>query len=345
MYNKRKTDKIMTEENSLDNLLKNIGYYAKYYYKGLYQGKKIYQLHEKMQSFLVQKFSTPVEQKKAHVNLLWKLKKFYFSPFQKEAISLVNNNAAYFQLTDKDKLTYLNFLLSTKIYSQFSEKFYQNLSLFDLTDKVKQNQALDIWNKMRECVEKKQKNPDENKKIIQLFFPFIKNLSEKISCASYKLIGDYTEFFFKTSERFPEYYISLHPLYLLTTKTHSALAQKSPRLFEDNIQSSSKHIDYLAVINIAKAYRAYVLNHAKKRKVNHNLDYAMEQFLTYVVKNHDYRPRDVKNLTSALGEKYEQHPNLIALKKNISKVYNQHRYKNMSLYPLLVKGKKANDII
>lgn len=342
-------DKISMKENvSLDSLMQTIGYYAKYYSRGLYQGKSVYQLHEKMQSFLMQKFSSAEEQKKAHGNLIWKLKNFYSTPFKKEAVSLINKNVDKFVLSDNDKLAYLNYVLSTKNYGLFSSAFYQKLSLVDLDNKAKREQAMVILSKMKKILDKKYRNKDNYKKNAAHFFPYLRNFSEQTNLSSYNLIKDYSEMFFKISENFPEQYISLHPIYLLTQKTHAALFQKTPTLFEDEYVNNQTPIDKLAVINVAKAYRHYAQNLNKQNKVNHNLAHAMERFLGYVVQHHNYHPKDVKNLSMALGAKYEANgrPNpLYPLKTALQKSYNTHREKNRLAFPLLVRGKKANDII
>lgn len=296
-----------TFEQSADaqKIFQSMDYYAKYPNFRLFSGKKVYELHEAVRRFLQTNSKSVEYQQNLHGNFIWKMKKYYGTPFQKEAVALINANIRELNLCDKDKLGYLNYLLSTKVYPRFHNSFFQKLAEVDFSKQNTKLQAQHVFYKMKTLLAKKSKNKPEYAEIFQKFEPFLQNLAEQANPVSYKMLGEYAELYFDAAMHSEYKEVSMKPLVALMQHTTAMQAQNMPQLFDEvKVASASPQIDKKAASILLKAYNDFANKHEKQLRSNLSFHHAVTSMFCDVVQNFDYSPNDVKNLRKALGSRY-----------------------------------------
>lgn len=293
-----------TFEQSADaqKIFQSMDFYAKYPNFRFFTGKKVYELHEQVRKFLHTKAASADEQQNFHGNFIWKLKKYYGTSFQKEAVALINANIKEFNLSDKDKLGYFNYLLSTKVYPHFYNSFFQKLADVDFAKKENKLQAQHIFHKMKTILVQKRKKKSEYTDLFQKFEPFMQNVAEQSGLVSYKMLGEYAEVYFGAAMYSAYKEVSMKPLLSLMQRTTAMQAKQMPQLFEHQATSSQQsQIDKKAAYLLLKAYHDFSLQNEKELRANLNYHHAITSMFCDVVQNFDYSANDVKNLRKALG--------------------------------------------
>lgn len=299
-------------------------FYAKYPQIRLFSGKVVYALHEKVRTFFLKNFDTIQKKQTAHSNFLWRLIKYYSTPFQKEAVALVNAHVKELDLDDKNKLGYLNYILSSKVYPLFHDSFFAKLAQVDLSSDTHKLQARHIFLKMKTRLEKKQNDKVAYVALFNKFSPFFSNLAQQSKRVPYKMLGEFAEVYFNASSHHEYKNISPKPLLFLLQNTSALQERLSPQLFEQEFSSSSQpQIDKQAVTYLLNAYCDYA---EKQDKKTPNLHHAMTAFFCDIVRQYDYSATDVKNLRKLLGKKYTpraQKSYLYDMGLALQKAYNQ----------------------
>ena len=317
------------------NIFQYMDFYAKYPNIRLFTGKKVYVLHEKVREYLQQKTADDEAQKKLHGNFIWKLKKYYGTPFQKEAIGLIHANIKNLNLSDQDKLNYLNYLLSTKVYMRFDLSFFKKLSQTAISTSAQKLQAQHVFYKMKTLLEKKQKNKAEYVEAFQKFEPFLQNFAAQTRAVSYKMLGEFAETYFQAGLQNEYKEISMQPLVELMQHTSALAAAQSPQLFaaEFSQPDTNPKIDKKAAFVLLKAYHAFAAKNEKTTAGNWNLHHALTTMFCDIVQNFDYSAADVKNLRKALGLKNgsgRHQSRLYEMGLTIQRAYNQSHARGMS---------------
>lgn len=327
-----------TFEQSADaqKIFQSMDYYARYPNFRLFTGKKVYELHEQVRKFLQTKAANTEEQQNFHGNFVWKLKKYYGTSFQKEAVALINANIKELNLSDKDKLGYFNYLLSTKVYSRFHNSFFQKLADVDFAKKENKLQAQHIFHKMKTILAQKRKKKSEYADLFQKFEPFMQNSAEKSGLVSYKMLGDYAEVYFDAAMQCEYKEVSMQPLLSLMQRTTAMQAQQMPQLFEnqDAKAKPSRSIDKKAAYQLLKAYHDFSLQHEKQLRSNLNFHHAVTSMFCDMVQNFDYTANDVKNLRKALGSRHgggSMQARLYESGLIIQRAYNQSHSRGVSV--------------
>ena len=316
-------------------IFQSLDFYAQYPNFRLFTGKKVYALHEDVRRLLGQKFSDVAEQQKFHGNFVWKLKKYYGTAFQKEAVSLINANIKELNLSDKDKLNYLNYLLSTKAYPRFHHSVFQKLADVDFSQKEAKLQSQHILHKMKAILNKK--NKSEYADIFQKFEPFLQNSAEQIRPVSANMLRAYAELYFEAAMRCEYKQISMRPLISMMQHTTAMQAQKMPQLFDEMYSpaaSTKPQIDKKAVFSMLKAYHDFAEKNQKALHANLSFHQGMASLFCDIVQHFDYSPNDVKNLRKALGNRHGAgalQARLYETGLTIQRAYNQSHSRGVSL--------------
>lgn len=351
----------MTETNQqpvrLEDIQQKLNYYSNYVNMRQFTGKAVYALQELVDSYLTQPFPSAEAKQKAHGNFLWMLKNFYPRCFQKEVISIVNANIDKLDLTDRDKLNYLNYILSMKNYNRFSIRTFQCLSDVDGKSEAIISQGRNTFDKMKELLKKQQNKPEYYRESSKRFYRFFCNYAKQCPQVTHKLVEEYTDVLFGISEKFPFENVSLWPLKNLVERTVNLRYNQVQmgHLFEDQPKDHKKQVDKKAVKMILKKYVDFSLKQEtltslklKKKETAHkkgivpknsndesykslslgyaNLYHAMSSMMCYMVKNYEYKPQDIKALRDELGSRVgttQQRSRLYDMGRLIQRSFNE----------------------
>lgn len=289
---------------SLTQIKTKLDFFSRYPNFRLYTGKEVFRLREQVESYLLQPFPSREEKQKAHGNFLWALKGYYSTPFQQEAIILQNFNVYNLDLTDKDKLNYLNYILSMKNYSRFSSQFFYQLSNYHPDTPAAAEQSCRVFHRVKALLAKNYKKDDNYQLAAKRLYPFLCRYAQNCPRISYKLIDDYADILFKMSGKFPNQLVSLMPLKNLMERMaeqhKNQVTFKS--LFGDEPEKDTKpQIEKQAVRNVLKKYAEYSLQAEQKGKFDANLYNTMTAMLCYIVEEYDYSLADIRGLRKDLG--------------------------------------------
>ena len=336
---------VQNEKNSLEEIQNNLNFFSRYPYFQLYTGKEVFRLREKVESYLRQPFASREEKQKAHGNFIWLLKNYYSTPFQKEAIVLQNFNEEVLDLTDKDKLNYLSYILTMKNYPRFSPRFFSMLSRYNPESEASAEQSRRVFYKMQALLAKNYKKDENYQQAALRFYPFLCIYAKNCPVVSYELIDDYAQMLFKMSSKFPNRQVSLLPLTDLMQRMEE---QRSKRfevksLFGDEFEPerpAKPQIDKKAVRNVLLQYAAYSLEAEKKGKFDSYLYSSMTKMLGYVVENFDYKASEIRALRKELGQRHGatwQQKRLYQMGLDFQRRFNQSQpipmKKTKQLYP------------
>lgn len=289
---------------SLAEIKAKLDFFSRYPDFRLYTGKEVFRLREKVDAYLRQPFSFREEKQKAHGNLLWLLKNYYSTPFQQEAITLQNFNANILDLTDKDKLNYLNYILTMKNYARFSPQFFYQLSNYHPDTPAAAEQSCRVFHRVKALLAKNYKKDDNYQLAAKRLYPFLCRYAQNCPRISYKLIDDYADILFKMSGKFPNQLVSLMPLKELMERLAEQRRKQAEvkSLFGDEVEKEHKpQIDRKAVRNVLNRYIDYSLQEEQKGKFDANLHNTMTAMLRYIVEEYDYSLADIRGLRKDLG--------------------------------------------
>lgn len=335
-----------TQPRIMQDIFQTMDFYAKYPNIRLFSGKKVYELHENVRKLLHMNSSEPTYKQAIHGNFIWKLKKYYGTPFQKEAIALINANVKEFNLVDRDKLGYLNYLLSTKVYSRFYSSFFQKLADVDFAKKENKLQAQHIFHKMKTILAQKRKKKSEYTDLFQKFEPFIKNFAEQSGLVSYNMLEDFAELYFVAAMHGEYKEVSMKPLLSLMQHTTAMQAKQMPQLFDNQAMNSTLlQIDKKAAYLLLKAYHDFSLQNEKELRANLNYHHAITSMFCDMVQNFDYSANDVKNLRKALGSRHGGGAMQARLYESgliIQRAYNQSHSRGVSVRNRTVQAALKN---
>lgn len=305
------TMSLSQSSQNLDDIKRRLEYYSRYNNLPLFSGKVVYQLHEDITAYLTQDYPSKEEKQKAHGNFIWAVKNSFSTPFQKEAVFLINSNIQNFDLSDRDKINFLNYMLNMKNYDRFHEKTYRHFSDFTIQGKAGKEpeylteQSHALYKKVNKLLNVKYKNPDNFRKISARIYPFLYTYSKEFPLVSHNLVEEYAANLFQMSSKLTFERVSLSPLKNLMERTvnlkHANL--KMGNIFGETPAESKPQIDKKAVLKVLLAYTKHSQDEAKKDKMDNNLYYSMTAMMSYFVQNYEYKPSEVKELRDALGDK------------------------------------------
>lgn len=334
-------------KQNLEGIQNNLNFFSRYPNFRLYTGKEVFRLREKVESFLLQPFASREEKQKAHGNFIWLMKRYYSTPFQREAIVLQNFNAASLDLTDKDKLNYLNYILTMKNYARFSPLFFSVLSQYNSESDASAEQSRRVFYKMQTLLAKNYKKDENYQQAALRFYPFLCVYAKNCPVVTNKLLDDYVQILFKMSSKFPDRQVSLLPLTILMQRMEDRRRRQFEvkSLFGDEFEPkppAKPQIDKKAVRSVLAQYVAYSLEVEKKGRFDFRLYDSMTKMLGHIVENYDYRASEVKALRKELGQRYgatRQQVRLYQMGVDFQRRFNQSqpapRKKSKQLYPLL----------
>ncbi len=314
-------------ENALNKIEQKLDFYAKYPNFRLFSEKKVYELHESVRSFLHTPCENQESTQKFHSNFIWKLKKYYRTPFQKEVVALVNANIKAFDLSDKDKLGYMNYLLSTKVYPHFHDSFFSKLAEVDLSKQENKLWAQYVFHKMKTLLAQKQKKRTEFVGDFQKFEPFLQNMAEQMRPSSYKNLSEFAEVYFSAVMNSEYKGISLKPIIVMMQNTSAMDAKKMPQLFDAQMPvAQAPAIDKKAVSLLMQSYRNFSIKNEKMLRSNLGFHQSIASMFCDIVKDFDYNANDVKNLRKILGTRHNSgglYARLYETGLIVQRVYNQ----------------------
>lgn len=350
-------EEITKQPVRLEDIQQKLNYYSNYVNMRQFTGKAVYALHEQVDSYLTQPFPNAEAKQKAHGNFLWMLKNYYPRCFQKEVIAIVNANIDKLDLTDRDKLNYLNYILSMKNYNRFSIKTFQYLSDVDGKNEAIVSQGRNTFDKMKELLNKQKNKPEQYRESSKRFYKYFSNYAKQCPQVTHKLVEEYTDVLFGISEKFPFENVSLWPLKNLVERTVNLRYNQVQmgHLFEEQPKDDKKQVDKKAVKMVLKKYVEFSLRQEaltalklkKKEAVRNkgivsknsngesykslslgyaNLYHAMTSMMCYMVKNYDYKSTDVKALRDELGRRVgttQQRSRLYDMGRLIQRSFNE----------------------
>ncbi len=296
---------------SLAEIKAKLDFFSRYPDFRLYTGKEVFRLREKVDAYLRQSFSSREEKQKAHGNLLWLLKNYYSTPFQQEAITLQNFNANILDLTDKDKLNYLNYILTMKNYARFSPQFFYQLSNYHPDTPAAAEQSCRVFHRVKALLAKNYKKDDNYQLAAKRLYPFLCRYAQNCPRISYKLIDDYADILFKMSGKFPNQLVSLMPLKELMERLAEQRRKQAEvkSLFGDEVEKEHKpQIDRKAVRNVLNRYIDYSLQEEQKGRFASRLYGTMTNMLSFIVENYDYSASELRALRKDLGRDNSANP-------------------------------------
>ena len=325
----------LSQNNTLlENVLQKLDFYSKYPHMRLFSGKKVYELHEDVRYLLNKPFENVEDKQKLHGNFLWKIKKFYSTPFRKETIALVNANAKILELNDNDKLNYLNYILSLNGSQDFSQDVFNNFAQISYKDVETQSKAIKVFKKMKILLGKTPKDSVKYENKVRSYYPFIFNLAKNSKNVSQQFVRDVADTLFVVSKNLKYREVSMAPLMFLVQNTAALSIQNVKHLFADELPVETKPlIDKKAVENIMADYRNFSLKHDNKGLADMNLYHAITSFACTVVEKFDYTPKDVKSLRQKLGDKHLSgitNSRLYEMGRLIQRAYNRSHPQGMT---------------
>lgn len=292
----------------LAEIQRKLDFFSKYPNNLLYQGKEVFGLCEQVDSYLSQPFASREEKQKAHGNFVWMLKNYYSTPFQQEAIALQNMNVASLDLTDKDKLNYLNYILTMKNYTRFSPRFFNMLSKYNPESDASSQQSGRVFYRIQALLAKNYKKDENYQQAALRFYPFLCSYAQNCPQITYKLIDNYADMLFRMSSKFSKQQqrVSLMPLKDLMERMAEQRRKRSETksLFGDEFepeQPAKPQIDKTAVRNVLTKYAEYSLQAEQKGKFDAILYSSMKNMLCFIVENYDYSAADIRALRRDLG--------------------------------------------
>lgn len=293
---------------TLKEIQSNLNFFSRYPDFLLYTGKEVFRLRDKVEAYLTQPYPSREEKQKAHGNLIWLLKNYYSTPFQQEAITFLNRNVSHLDLTDKDKLNYLNYILTMKNYTRFSPQFFSLLSHYSPGSEASAEQGNRAFHRMKILLAKNYKKDDNYQEAAVRFYPFLCVYAKNCPRVTNQLIDDYTQLLFKMSAKFPWKRVSLMPLKdLLDVMTEQSMRRmRMESLFGDEFEpkpSLKPQMHKTAVQRVLTNYISYGTEALKKKRFDHVLHISMTSMLGHIVENYDYNDSDIRALRKVLGRK------------------------------------------
>lgn len=295
-----------SQSSDFAKIQQSMDYYSNFRYMRLYKGGAVYRLHENVRSYLEQPFPSKEEKQKAHGNFIWAVKKYFRTPFQKEAVSLINANTKQLDIADKDKVNFLNYILTMKNFNCFSQASFEMLYGFSFDGDYMSREGRNVLHKMHGILDDKYKRPEEYREAAKRFYPYLDKYSREYPQVSHNLVSQYAGTLFNMSSQFPFERVSLVPLKNLMERTvnlkHSQV--KMNNLFETEETQSKPQIDKKAVLKVIDIYAKHA-QEAENKKINDTILYnSMSSMLSYIVQTYDYKPADIKAIREILGERH-----------------------------------------
>lgn len=293
----------------LNEIQRKLRYYSRHENLRLYGGEEACVMYGDVCNYLSQPFSSLEDKQKAHGNFIWAVKTSLPTCFQKEAVALINVNIKQLDLSDKDKLNFLNYVLSMKNYSRFSEETYKTLSQFEIGDKSQESdnynaiQSRNIFYKIKTLLDSKYKKTEEFQLLARRVYPFLECYARKCPQVSHQLVEEYAETLFKISSKFPLIHVSIMPLKNMMERTvnlkHNQV--KMNNLFGYEEPKTKPQIDKRMMLKVLEMYKKYVLDLEKKEKEDNILYLSVTAMTCYIVKNYDYNSGDIVALRDVFG--------------------------------------------
>lgn len=314
----------ITNKSELETIQWQLEYYAKHTKHRLFGEKEAEELMNRITTYLNHPYYTPEQKKSASASILWSVKKHIPTPFQKDAINIINTINPRLSLDTKDKENFLNFMVSSRCSQRFSNQSYVFFSDYEIKDGYDKAQNAQIFYKVAKSLEQRKLPDEEYQKRALNYLAFLHNYAKQAPVVNQEMVEKYTHIFFKMADRFPVGTVPFAPYLDLFTRTERLkhIDVKMKNMFGEEKADKPK-IDKKAVNSVVAMYKNKVLG-TDIRQFDSRLHQKMTKMLGYLVQNYDYSPKDVteiQKLVSGNGYSSPQQAELNNLGKSVLKAY------------------------
>lgn len=304
-----------------EDISRKLAHYSQYNYQKLYGESEARVLSGQISSYVDRPSYSEEEKKQASSQILWKLREYIPTPFQRDALSLLDCVHKQLKLDDRNKEDFLNFMVSSKSHQRFSTSCYRFFSNYKIETDYDKLQNEKILYKIEKHLSNKKLDNDAYKKKALKFLPFMQNYAKECPKVNNTLIDTYSRIFLQMSTRFDIGEISFMPYLDLLTRTES-LKQNNVQmgnLFGEE-KISKPQIDKKAVSRILGHYADWTLSRQDKYPFNMSLHNKMMNMMSHIIINYDYKFQDASALNKQINRPDDGH-HLQGLGKAIMETY------------------------
>lgn len=311
----------MSEQNVTpqEELMQKIDYCIVYYRQLSRKDEFQYKIHNRITGMMdeyVRMASTKEEQELSAGRLLWKLKKYFYSGFNKNNGKLIDHVVGQYSLTDRDKVNFVNLLMSNHLYRYVSEKSFEKLSAIKQSDEYVTKQTRDVLGKVMRSLNSQAKPGEQYTQKARKLLRFMYHYGNEVQTTDRETVLSYAQTMFHVSNQLsahnrethnyenPEK-VSLVPLAKMLTKTRSLRESTAVtgNLFGEKAEQKPK-FDVGALHGVLKAYQQNVLKNNDINYFDGTLKLSMEQMTGFFMANFDVRPKEAEYLSSSITDKF-----------------------------------------
>ncbi len=311
----------MNEQNisPQEELMRKIEYCIVYYRQLSRKDEFQYRIHNRITAMMdeyVRMVSTKEEQELSAGRLLWKLKKYFYSGFNKNNGKLIDHVVGQYSLTDRDKVNFVNLLMSNRLYRYVSEKSFEKLSAIKHSSEYVTKQTRDVLGEVMRLLNLQAKPGEQYTKKARKLLRFMYHYGNEVQTTDRETVLSYAQNMFHVSNQLsahnretrnyenPEK-VSLVPLARMLTKTRNLRESTAVmgNLFGEKTERKLK-FDIGALHGVLMAYQQNTLKNNDFNYFDITLKVSMEQMTGFFMANFDICPKEAEYLSSSITDKF-----------------------------------------
>ena len=309
----------MNEQNvsPQQELMQKIEYCIVYYRQLSRKDEFQYKIHTRITGMMdeyVSMASGKEEQEVLAGRLLWKLKKYFYSGFNKNNGKLIDHVADNYPLGDKDKVNFVNLLMSNHLYRHVSEKSFRTLSAIKQNDDYVIKQTRKVLDKVMHSLNSQAKPGEQYTQKARKLSQYMYYYGYNVPMTDRDTVIRYARTMFHVSNQLSAYNrekgnyenpekVSLVPLARMLTRTRHLRESTAltGNLFGEKVERKPR-FDIGAMHDVLKAYQQNVLNNKDLNNFDGELKLNMEQMTRFFMTNYEVRPKEEAYLQNSITE-------------------------------------------
>ncbi len=309
----------MNEQNvsPQEELMQKIEYCIVYYRQLSRKDEFQYKTHNRITAMMdeyVRMASGKEEQELSAGRLLWKLKKYFYSGFNKNNGKLVDHVVGNYALGDKDKVNFVNLLMSNHLYRHISEKSFGTLSAIKQRDAYVTKQTHDVLGKVMNSLNSQAKPGEQYTQKARKLLQYMSYYGHEVQTTNRETVISFAQTMFHVSNQLSAYNrekgnyenaekVSLVPLAKMLTKTRHLRESTAVmgNLFGEEAERKPK-FDVGAMHDVLKAYQQNVLKNKNFDNFDGNLKLSMEQMTRFFMTKYEVRPKEAVYLQNSITD-------------------------------------------
>lgn len=311
----------MNEQNvsPQEELMQKIEYCIVYYRQLSRKDEFQYKTHNRitvMMDEYVRMAPNKEEQELSAGRLLWKLKKYFYSGFNKNNGKLVDHAVSQYSFTDRDKVNFVNLLMSNHLYRYVSENSFEKLSTIKQSDDYVIKQTRDVLGKVMRSLNSQAKPGEQYTQKARKLLKYMYHYGNEVRTTDRETVLSYAQSVFHVSNQLSAYNrekhdyenidrVSLVPLAKMLGKTRHLRESTAVmgNLFGEKTEQKPR-FDVGALHGVLKAYQQNVLKEQDINDFDGPLKLSMEQMTGFFMANFDIRPKEAEYLQNGITERF-----------------------------------------